>query len=156
VAVVCAGVKSILDIGLTLEYLETQGVPVVSVGQPGFPAFFTRESGFNADFQLDTAAEQAAFIQTKWRLGLKGGVVVSNPVPELDAMPQEEIDGITLQALQEAAENGVTGKKVTPFLLARIKTLTNGRSLATNIALVKNNARVGAALARAMLEFPAA
>jgi pseudouridine-5'-phosphate glycosidase len=156
VAVVCAGVKSILDIGLTLEYLETQGVPVVSVGQPGFPAFFTRESGFNADFQLDTAAEQAAFIHTKWRLGLKGGVVVSNPVPELDAMPQEEIDGITLQALQEAAENGVTGKKVTPFLLARIKTLTNGRSLATNIALVKNNARVGAALARAMLEFPAA
>jgi pseudouridine-5'-phosphate glycosidase len=156
VAVVCAGVKSILDIGLTLEYLETQGVPVVSVGQPGFPAFFTRESGFNADFQLDTAAEQAAFIQTKWRLGLKGGVVVSNPVPELDAMPQEEIDGITLQALQEAAENGVTGKKVTPFLLARIKTLTNGRSLATNIALVKNNARAGAALARAMLEFPAA
>jgi len=156
VAVVCAGVKSILDIGLTLEYLETQGVPVVSVGQPGFPAFFTRESGFNADFQLDTPAEQAAFIQTKWRLGLKGGVVVSNPVPEADAMQKEEIDGITLQALQEAAENGVTGKKVTPFLLARIKTLTQGRSLATNIALVKNNARVGAALARALAEHPLA
>jgi len=156
VAVVCAGVKSILDIGLTLEYLETQGVPVVSVSQPGFPAFFTRESGFNADFQLDMPAEQASFIQTKWRLGLRGGVVVSNPVPEVDAMAKDEIDGITLQALQEAAENGVTGKKVTPFLLARIKTLTNGRSLATNIALVKNNARVGAALARAMLEFPAA
>jgi pseudouridine-5'-phosphate glycosidase len=156
VAVVCAGVKSILDIGLTLEYLETQGVPVVSVGQPGFPAFFTRESGFNADFQLDTPLEQAAFIQTKWRLGLKGGVVVSNPVPELDAMQKDEIDGITLQALQEAAENGVTGKKVTPFLLARIKTLTQGRSLATNIALVKNNARVGAALARAMVEHPIA
>jgi pseudouridine-5'-phosphate glycosidase len=156
VAVVCAGVKSILDIGLTLEYLETQGVPVVSVGQPGFPAFFTRESGYNADFQLDTAAEQASFIHAKWRLGLKGGVVISCPVPELDAMPQEEIDGITLQALQEAAENGVVGKKVTPFLLARIKTLTGGRSLATNIALVKNNARTGAALARAMLEFPAA
>jgi len=156
VAVVCAGVKSILDIGLTLEYLETQGVPVVSVGQPGFPAFFTRESGFRADFQLDTPAEQAAFIQTKWRLGLKGGVVVSNPVPEQDAMQKEEIDGITLQALQEAAENGVTGKKVTPFLLARIKTLTQGRSLATNIALVKNNARVGAALARALAEYPLA
>ncbi|GGY82196.1 pseudouridine-5'-phosphate glycosidase [Pseudoduganella plicata] len=154
VAVVCAGVKSILDIGLTLEYLETQGVPVVSVGQPGFPAFFTRESGFNADFQLDTPAEQAAFIQTKWHLGLKGGIVVSNPVPEADAMRKEEIDGITLQALQEAAENGVTGKKVTPFLLARIKTLTQGRSLATNIALVKNNARVGAALARALAERP--
>ncbi len=156
VAVVCAGVKSILDIGLTLEYLETQGVPVVSVGQQGFPAFFTRESGFNADFQLDTAAEQASFIHTKWRLGLKGGVIISNPVPEADAMPKEEIDAITVQALQEADENGVTGKKVTPFLLARIKTLTQGRSLATNIALVKNNARVGAALARAMLEHPAA
>ncbi|MBB3119312.1 pseudouridine-5'-phosphate glycosidase [Pseudoduganella violacea] len=156
VAVVCAGVKSILDIGLTLEYLETLGVPVISVGQPGFPAFFTRESGFNADFQIDTAAEQASFVHTKWRLGLKGGVIVSNPVPEADAMPKAEIDAITVQALQEADENGVTGKKVTPFLLARIKTLTQGRSLATNIALVKNNARVGAELARAMLEHPAA
>src|SRR5471030_3561402 len=87
VAVVCAGVKSILDIGLTLEYLETHGVPVVSIGQPGFPAFFTRESGYDADFQIDTAAEQAAFIQTKWQLGLKGGVVISNPVPAADAMP---------------------------------------------------------------------
>jgi len=154
VAVVCAGVKSILDIGLTLEYLETHGVPVVSVGQSGFPAFFTRESGFNADFQLDTAAEQASFIATKWALGLNGGVVVSAPVPAEEAMPKEEIDAITLRALQEADENGVTGKKVTPFLLARIKTLTEGRSLKTNIALVKNNARVGAALARALQEHP--
>jgi len=154
VAVVCAGVKSILDIGLTLEYLETHGVPVVSVGQPGFPAFFTRESGFNADFQLDTAAEQASFIATKWALGLNGGVVVSAPVPADEAMPKEEIDAITLRALQEAEQNGVTGKKVTPFLLARIKTLTEGRSLKTNIALVKNNARVGAALARALQEHP--
>jgi pseudouridine-5'-phosphate glycosidase len=101
VAVVCAGVKSILDIGLTLEYLETHGVPVVSVGQPGFPAFFTRDSGFKADFQLDSA-EQQAFIRTKWQLGLKGGVVVSNPVPEQFAMPKEEIDRITEQALREA------------------------------------------------------
>jgi len=154
VAVVCAGVKSILDIGLTLEYLETHGVPVVTVGQPRFPAFFTRESGFNADFQLDTAAEQASFIATKWALGLKGGVVVSAPVPSDEAMPKEEIDAITLRALQEAEANGVTGKKVTPFLLARIKTLTEGRSLKTNIALVKNNARVGAALARALQEHP--
>jgi len=154
VAVVCAGVKSILDIGLTLEYLETHGVPVVSVGQPGFPAFFTRESGFNADFQLDTAAEQASFIATKWALGLDGGVVVSAPVPADEAMPKEEIDAITLRALQEAEQNGVTGKKVTPFLLARIKSLTEGRSLKTNIALVKNNARVGAALARALQEHP--
>ena len=150
VAVVCAGVKSILDIGLTLEYLETHGVPVVSIGQPGFPAFFTRESGYDADFQIDTAAEQAAFIQTKWQLGLKGGVVISNPVPAADAMPTAEIDAITSQALQEAADGGVTGKRVTPYLLARIKQLTGGRSLATNIALVKNNARAGAALACAM------
>jgi len=150
VAVVCAGVKSILDIGLTLEYLETYGVPVVSVGQRGFPAFFTRESGFNADFQLDTPAEQAAFIHTKWQLGLKGGVVVSNPVPAAEAMPKAEIDAITEQALQEAGAQGITGKQVTPFLLNRIKQLTDGRSLATNIALVKHNARCGAALALAM------
>jgi pseudouridylate synthase len=156
VAVVCAGVKSILDIGLTLEYLETHGVPVVTVGQPGFPAFFTRDSGFNGDFQLDTPAEQAAFIHTKWQLGLKGGVVVSAPVPESQAMANDEIDGIIAQALDEAREQGVTGKKVTPFLLARIKQLTSGRSLATNIALVKNNARVGAELARALLEHPVA
>jgi pseudouridine-5'-phosphate glycosidase len=150
VAVVCAGVKSILDIGLTLEYLETHGVPVVSVGQPGFPAFFTRESGFNADFQIDGAEQQASFIRTKWQLGLKGGVVVSNPVPQQFAMPKEEIDRITEQALREAGEQGVTGKKVTPFLLARIKELTGGRSLATNIALVEHNALVGARLAVAL------
>jgi pseudouridine-5'-phosphate glycosidase len=151
VAVVCAGVKSILDIGLTLEYLETHGVPVVSVGQPGFPAFFTRESGFKADFQLDTPEEQADFIRTKWRLGLAGGVVVSNPVPAQASMPKEEIDRITEQALREAVDRGVTGKAVTPFLLARIKELTGGRSLATNIALVKHNALVGARLAVALI-----
>ena len=150
VAVVCAGVKSILDIGLTLEYLETHGVPVVSVGQPGFPAFFTRESGFQADFQLDTPEQQAAFIRAKWQLGLEGGVVVSNPVPSESAMPKEEIDRITEQALQEADAQGVTGKAVTPFLLARIKELTGGRSLATNIALVKHNALIGARLAVAL------
>jgi pseudouridine-5'-phosphate glycosidase len=150
VAVVCAGVKSILDIGLTLEYLETHGVPVVSVGQAGFPAFFTRDSGFNADFQLDSAEQQANFIRTKWQLGLQGGVVVSNPVPEQFAMPKEEIDRITEQALREAGQQGVTGKKVTPFLLARIKELTGGRSLATNIALVEHNALVGARLAVAL------
>jgi len=150
VAVVCAGVKSILDIGLTLEYLETHGVPVLSVGQPGFPAFFTRESGFQADFQLDTAEEQAAFIRSKWQLGLAGGVVVSNPVPAESAMPSEEIDAIIRQALGEADAQGVKGKAVTPFLLARIKELTGGRSLATNIALVKHNALVGARLAVAL------
>ena len=150
VAVVCAGVKSILDIGLTLEYLETHGVPVLSVGQPGFPAFFTRESGFKADFQLDTPEEQASFIRTKWQLGLAGGVVVSNPVPAESAMPTAEIDAIIGQALGEAESQGVKGKAVTPFLLARIKELTGGRSLATNIALVKHNALVGARLAVAL------
>ncbi|MFC5476870.1 pseudouridine-5'-phosphate glycosidase [Massilia suwonensis] len=155
VAVVCAGVKSILDIGLTLEYLETHGVPVLSVGQPGFPAFFTRESGFNADFQIDSAEDQAGFIRTKWQLGLQGGVVVSNPVPAESAMPKEEIDRITEQALQEADQQGVSGKKVTPFLLARIKELTEGRSLATNIALVEHNALVGARLAVALNAQPA-
>jgi pseudouridine-5'-phosphate glycosidase len=150
VAVVCAGVKSILDIGLTLEYLETHGVPVVSVGQAAFPAFFTRDSGFRADFQLDTPEEQARFIRTKWQLGLEGGVVVSNPVPEAAAMKSEEIDTIIAQALREAGQQGVKGKAVTPFLLARIKELTGGRSLATNIALVKHNALVGAKLAVAL------
>ena len=147
VAVVCAGAKSILDLPLTLEYLETHGVPVVSVGQAQFPAFFTRESGLNADFQLDSAAELADFIRTKWQLGLNGGVVVANPVPQADAMPKTEIDAMTEQALREAEAQGVNGKAVTPFLLARIKQLTGGRSLDTNIALVKNNARLGAALA---------
>jgi pseudouridine-5'-phosphate glycosidase len=150
VAVVCAGVKSILDIGLTLEYLETHGVPVVSVGQAAFPAFFTRDSGFRADFQLDTPEEQARFIRTKWQLGLEGGVVVGNPVPEVSAMQNGEIDAIIAQALREADEQGVKGKLVTPFLLARIKELTGGRSLATNIALVKHNALVGARLAVAL------
>ncbi|MES2756375.1 MAG: pseudouridine-5'-phosphate glycosidase [Pseudomonadota bacterium] len=154
VAVVCAGVKSILDIGLTLEYLETHGVPVIGVGQAGFPAFFTRDSGFNADFQLDTPLEQAAFIHTKWALGLRGGVVVSNPVPADAAMQKDEIDRITAQALMEADQRGVTGKAVTPFLLGRIKELTEGRSLATNIALVKHNAVVGARLALALHDFP--
>jgi pseudouridine-5'-phosphate glycosidase len=150
VAVVCAGVKSILDIGLTLEYLETHGVPVLSVGQPGFPAFFTRESGFQADFQVDSPEDQAAFIRTKWQLGLAGGVVVSNPVPADAAMAPAEIDAIITQALGEAASQNVTGKKVTPFLLGRIKELTEGRSLATNIALVKHNALIGARLAVAL------
>jgi pseudouridine-5'-phosphate glycosidase len=148
VAVVCAGAKSILDLGLTLEYLETHGVPVLSVGQDNFAAFFTPDSGLRADFRMDDAPTQARFIRAKWALGLSGGVVVSNPVPAQQAMPREEIDAITAQALAEAGQQGIAGKAITPFLLARIKALTGGRSLATNIALVKNNARVGARLAR--------
>ncbi len=150
VAVVCAGAKSILDLGLTLEYLETHGVPVLSIGQDNFAAFFTPDSGLKADFRMDGAEEQARFIRAKWQLGLAGGVVVSNPVPAQQAMPREEIDAITAQALAEAAAQGVVGKAITPFLLARIKALTGGRSLATNIALVKHNAVAGARLARAL------
>jgi pseudouridylate synthase len=150
VAVVCAGAKSILDIGLTLEYLETYGVPVLSCEQDNFAAFYTRDSGFRADFRFDEPADQARFIRTKWDLGLAGGVVLSTPVPEADEMPREEIDAITQQALAEAAQQHITGKAVTPFLLARIKALTGGRSLATNIALVKHNAEVGARLAVAL------
>src|SRR6478752_2307421 len=151
VAVVCAGAKSILDIGLTLEYLETHGVPVLSCEQDNFAAFYTRDSGFRADFRLDDAAQQARFIRTKWGLGLAGGVVLSTPVPQAAAMEREEIDALTQQALAEAKAQGISGKAVTPFLLARIKALTGGRSLATNIALVKHNAEVGARLALALV-----
>ncbi|MFN5048938.1 pseudouridine-5'-phosphate glycosidase [Roseateles sp.] len=150
VAVVCAGAKSILDIGLTLEYLETHGVPVLAIGQDNFAAFYTPDSGFKADFRIDEPAEQARFLQTKWALGLAGGVVISNPVPAEAAMPRAEIDAITEQALGEAATQGIAGKAVTPYLLARIKALTEGRSLATNIALVKHNAQAGARLALAL------
>jgi pseudouridylate synthase len=150
VAVVCGGAKSILDIGLTLEYLETHGVPVVACGQDAFPAFYTRDSGFRAEWRMDDAQEQARFLRTKWDLGLAGGVVFATPVPEADAMPREEIDAITRQALADAQAQGITGKAITPFLLDRIQALTGGRSLATNIALVKNNAVVGTRLALAL------
>lgn len=150
VAVVCAGAKSILDIGLTLEYLETHGVPVLACGQDNFAAFYTRDSGFRADLRIDDPAQQARFIRAKWDLGLAGGVVVSVPVPQQAAMPAQEIDAMTRQALAEAGEQEITGKAVTPFLLSRIKALTGGRSLATNIALVKHNAEAGARLALAL------
>jgi pseudouridine-5'-phosphate glycosidase len=150
VAVVCAGAKSILDIGLTLEYLETHGVPVLSCEQDNFAAFYTRDSGFRADFRIDDPAQQARFIRAKWDLGLAGGVVLSTPVPQHAAMDRSEIDALTDQALAQAKAQGITGKAVTPFMLARIKELTGGRSLATNIALVKHNALVGTRLALAM------
>jgi pseudouridine-5'-phosphate glycosidase len=150
VAVVCAGAKSILDIGLTLEVLETHGVPVIACEQDNVAAFWCRDSGFRADLRLDDPAAQARFIRTKWDLGLAGGVVISAPVPHGAAMPREEIDTLIRQALADAAAQGVAGKAVTPFLLDRIKALTGGRSLATNIALVKHNAEVGARLAVAL------
>jgi len=150
VAVVCAGAKAILDIGLTLEYLETHGVPVISCEQDNFAAFYTRDSGYPADFRLDAAEDQARFLRTKWDLGLAGGVVLSAPVPETAAMPSEEIDALIHEALAEATAQAITGKAVTPFLLARLEALSGGRSLATNIALVKHNAEVGARLALAL------
>jgi pseudouridine-5'-phosphate glycosidase len=158
VAVVCAGAKSILDIGLTLEYLETHGVPVLACEQDNFAAFYLRDSGYKADFRIDDADAQARFIRTKWQLGLAGGVVLSTPVPQAAAMAPAEIDGLMQQALDEAKAQGIGGKAVTPFLLARIKELSGGRSLATNIALVKHNAQVGArlALALALARLPSA
>lgn len=150
VAVVCAGAKAILDIGLTLEYLETHGVPVLSCGQDNFAAFWTRDSGFPADYRMDDPREQARFLRAKWDLGLAGGVVLSTPVPQAWAMPRAEIDGFIARALEEARQQGIAGKAVTPFLLKRIAALSEGRSLATNIALVKHNAEVGARLAVAL------
>lgn len=150
VAVVCAGAKSVLDLPLTLEYLETHGVPVVGVGQERFAAFYSRDSGLPCDFRIDAPVDQARFLRAKWALGLGGGVVFSNPVPLAHEIPPAEIEAITRQALDEAAARGVSGKAVTPFLLGRIKELTEGRSLVTNIALVKHNAQVGADLALAL------
>lgn len=147
VAVVCAGAKSILDLPLTLEVLETQGVPVLAVGQEGFPAFYSRQSGLRADFRLDAPAEIAAFLRTHWQLGLGSGVVVANPVPAEHEIPAAEVERWIAQALQEAAQQGIAGKASTPFMLKRIAELSDGRSLATNIALVKNNAVLGAKLA---------
>lgn len=147
VAVVCAGAKSILDIGLTLEYLETHGVPVVGYDTDILPAFYTRTSPFGVNFRLNTPQEVADMIKTKWDLGLNGGVVVANPIPEEDALEEKFITGIIEQALEEAKFNNISGKEVTPFLLSRVKELTEGVSLTANIALVKNNAQVGAKIA---------
>jgi pseudouridylate synthase len=149
VAVVCAGAKSILDLRLTLEYLETQGVPVVGYQTDALPAFFTRDSAFKVDYRLDSAAEIAAVLKAKWAMGLHGGMVVANPIPSEFAMPRAAIDQAIEQALQEAQAQGVTGKESTPFLLARVCELTGGDSLASNIQLVLNNARLAAGIALA-------
>ena len=149
VAVVCAGAKSILDLRLTLEYLETQGVPVIGYRTDTLPAFYTRDSDFKVDHRLDTAADIAQAMHAKWRLGLSGGLVVTNPIPHVFAMPRAAIDGAIAQALHEAKVKGITGKETTPFLLARVSELTGGESLAANIELVLNNARLAAAIATA-------
>ena len=147
VAVVCAGCKSILDIGLTLEYLETQGVPVLGNGVKTMPAFYTRESGFELDHKIDSVEEFAGVMQAKWQSGLKGGVVIANPIPEGYSMPEDVIDKAIEQALTELDEQGIKGKKSTPFLLSRVKDLTGGDSLKSNIALVMNNAKLASAIA---------
>lgn len=146
VAVVSAGVKSILDIGLTLEVLETLGVPVVTVGSDEFPSFYSRSSGHAAPLRADTVDQLAAMMSAKWDLGLSGGLAITNPVPAADEIPAEEIAVLIEQALRECGERGIHGKDITPFLLGRIVELSGGRSLETNIALVRNNARLGAAL----------
>jgi pseudouridine-5'-phosphate glycosidase len=148
VAVVCAGVKSILDIGLTLETLETLGVPVVGFGTEEFPSFFSRESGHRAPMRVDSAAEVAAMMRAKWGLGLAGGVVVANPIPADDEIPADEIGLIIDRALRDMDSLGIHGKDATPYLLGRIVELTDGASLTANIALVRSNARLGAAIAR--------
>lgn len=147
VTVICAGVKSILDIAATLEYLETSGVPVITYGADEFPAFFSRKSGSPADCRLDTPKEIADLINAKDQMGLKGGVLVACPIPEEKEIPYEEIDVVIQQALKECEEQGIRGKKITPFLLSRVKDLTEGRSLEANIQLVLNNAEIGSKIA---------
>ncbi|MGF1653909.1 MAG: pseudouridine-5'-phosphate glycosidase, partial [Actinomycetales bacterium] len=147
VAVVCAGVKSVLDIGLTLERLETLGVPVLAVGTGDFPAFWTRSSGFRAPLRCDTAADIAATMRAGWSLGLPGGLVVANPIRAQDEVPAAEIDALVARALADAHADGVTGRDVTPHLLRRLVELSGGASLRANVALVRHNAELGAAVA---------
>lgn len=147
VAVICAGAKSILDLPATLEYLETKGVPVIGYKTQNLPAFFCRDSGLPLPLASNDLQHIANTIKTKWELGLKGGVVVANPIPEEYALAPEYIDNIIADAVKEAEEKGVVGKDITPFLLGKIVEMTGGKSLEANIHLVKNNAKVGARLA---------
>ncbi len=150
VAVVSAGAKSILDLPRTLEVLETRGVPVVGFGTDEFPAFFARTSGLPVDHRVDTPEQLAAVLLAHRRLGLRGGVLVANPVPEADALPADEIDAVIARAVDEADHAGVGRRELTPYLLARVVELTGGRSLAANVALVRDNARVAALTAVAL------
>ncbi len=150
VNVICAGAKSILDLGLTLEYLETKGVPVIGYQTEELPAFYCRKSGFPVDYRLDTPEQIAAAIHAKDEAGLKGGMLITNPVPKEYAMDEKVMDETISLAIAQANEQGVKGKDITPFLLDRIKTLTEGRSLETNIKLVLNNAKLGAQIAIAL------
>ena len=145
--VVCAGAKAILDIPATLEYLETSGVPVIAYGADEIPAFYSRSSGQKANCRLDTPEEIGALIRMKEQLGLKGGILVTCPIPEKDEIPASEINAVIDQAIRDADAQGIKGKDVTPFLLARVKDLTEGRSLEANVKLVLNNADVGSRIA---------
>ena len=147
VAVVSAGAKSILDIGRTLEMLETLSVPVIAYHSDAFPAFYSRESGYLAPMRLNTVEEIAAFMKARWELGTKGGVSIANPIPAADEIPAKTIEAAIQAALDEAASKGIAGKKVTPFLLQRVNEVTAGASLKANIALVKNNTRLAAEIA---------
>jgi pseudouridine-5'-phosphate glycosidase len=149
VAVVSAGAKAILDLGLTLEYLETHGVPVLGYQIEEFPAFYTRKSGLKVDQSIDTPQEIAAIMQAKWDLGLNGGLLIANPIPEKFQMEYHNIQETIELAIKEAEEKGIKGKETTPFLLGKIKELSRGESLKANIQLVLNNARLGAAIANA-------
>jgi pseudouridine-5'-phosphate glycosidase len=149
VALVTAGAKAILDLALTLERLETDGVPVVGYQTGEFPAFYSRSSGLKVPMRADSPAEVASIMRSKWDLGLPGAVIVANPIPEADEIPASEIEPVIAAALAEAAHRGIRGKEVTPFLLAEIARVTEGRSLRANIALVKNNARVASEIAMA-------
>lgn len=151
VNVVAAGAKAILDLPKTLEVLETLGVPVIAVGQDQFPAFWSRESGLAAPLRLDTPEEIAAAFRMRQALGLPGGQLIANPVPAADEIAASEMAPVIATATREAQEKGIRGKAVTPFLLGRILELTEGRSLKTNIALVRNNARVAAGIAKALV-----
>ena len=144
VMVICAGAKSILDLGLTLEYLETKGVPVIGYGTEELPAFYTRKSGFKVDYRIDAPEELAAAFRAKLEMGLKGGMLVTNPIPEEYSMDPERINAAIDEAVAECNARGIKGKETTPFLLARIKDITGGDSLASNIQLVLNNARLAA------------
>lgn len=147
VTVVCAGAKAILDIPATLEYLETAGVPVIAYGTDEIPAFYSRSSGEKANCRLDTPEEVGALISMKAELGLKGGILVTCPIPEADEIPAAEINGVIDEAIREAEAGGIKGKETTPFLLSRVKDLTEGRSLEANIKLVLNNADIGSRIA---------
>jgi pseudouridine-5'-phosphate glycosidase len=147
VAVVCAGIKSVLDLPRTLEYLETSGVPVVGFGTNTLPAFYTRDSGLPVDYRVDSAGEIAAAMHAKWQLELDGGIVVAVPIPAESSMDPAEIDAIIEESLAAMKREGIGGKAATPYLLDRIAKQTAGRSLAANIALVVNNARVAARIA---------